>query len=70
MSPNRLVTDMRIGYAKELLVTSRYSVGEIATLSGFENVYYFSSVFKKKTGFSPTGYLASLTAKNNGEFPK
>lgn len=56
MSPVRFVTKMRIDYAKELLVTNRRSVSEIAEMCGFSNTYYFSNVFKKQTGFSPTQY--------------
>ena len=63
MSPIRLVGEMRMDRARELLITGRYSVGETATMCGFENVYYFSSAFRKKTGFSPTGYLAWLAGK-------
>ena len=56
MSLVRFVTKLRIDYAKELLVTNRRSVSEIAEMSGFSNAYYFSTVFKKQTGFSPSQY--------------
>ena len=56
MSPVRFVTKLRIDYAKELLVTNRYPVSEIAEMCGFSNAYYFSNVFKKQTGFSPSQY--------------
>lgn len=56
ITPVELVTKMKINHAKELLVTARYSMSEIANLCGFENQYYFSSVFKKTTGVSPSRY--------------
>ena len=56
MSPVRFVTKMRIDYAKELLAANRRSVSEIAEMCGFSNAYYFSNVFKKQTGFSPSQY--------------
>lgn len=56
VTPVQLVSEMRIDYAKELLVTSHYTMAEIAELCGFDNQYYFSSVFKKVTGFSPSKY--------------
>lgn len=56
MTPVRLVTKMRLDYAKELLITSHYKISEIAELCGFDNQYYFSNVFKKETGFSPSKY--------------
>lgn len=56
MSPVRFVTKMRIEYAKELLVTNRYSITQISEMCGFGDVSYFSKVFKKRTGFSPQNY--------------
>ena len=60
VSPVRQVTKMRIDYAKELLITGRYQIGKIAEMSGFENVYYFSKVFKDNVGISPKKYMQSL----------
>ena len=56
MSPVKFVTKMKIDYAKELLITNRYSITEIADMCGFDNVYYFSTVFKKQVGSSPKNY--------------
>lgn len=56
MPPVRFVTKMRIDYAKELLVTNRRSISEIAEMCGFANTYYFSGVFKRETGFAPSKY--------------
>lgn len=55
-SPVKHITRLRVEYAKELLITKRYSVSEIAEMCGFENTYYFSTVFKKSMGISPTKY--------------
>ena len=56
VSPVKYVTALRIEKAKELLITGHYTVSEIAYECGFENVYYFSNVFKKIVGVSPTAY--------------
>ena len=56
MPPSDVVLALRMEKAKELLVTGRHSVTEIAQKCGFSNVYYFSAVFKKQTGFAPTRY--------------
>lgn len=66
MSPVRFVTKMRIDYAKELLITNRRSVSEIAEICGFSNTYYFSNVFKKQTGFSPTQCYTSACIRSPG----
>ena len=60
LSPVRYVTKVRIDRAKELLVSGRHTVTEISELCGFENVYYFSSVFKKAVGVSPSEYTKRL----------
>ena len=50
-----LLTKLRIDYAKQLLTELPIGtkIYEIAELSGYSNQYYFSSVFKKETGFTP-----------------
>ena len=52
-TPNRYLTSVRIKKAKELLLNPEISIKRIAELSGFEDFYYFSKVFKKETGLSP-----------------
>ena len=54
--PQRYLTELRLRHAKELLINTSASVGEISERTGFENIYYFSKVFKKETGFSPLEY--------------
>lgn len=56
ITPVELVRKMRIDHAKELLITSRYSIAEIANLCGFEDQHYFSLVFKKVIGVPPSRY--------------
>jgi two-component system, response regulator YesN len=44
---------LRIDRAKELLRTTNLKCSEIAYQCGYNDSHYFSTVFKKKTGFSP-----------------
>ena len=55
--PVKYITRLRVERAKELLRTKRFTVSEISDMCGFENVYYFSNVFKKITGVSPRNYI-------------
>lgn len=58
-TPVEYVTRLRIDRAKKLLEGNclrHYSISEIAGLSGFEDVSYFSRVFRKQMGLSPTEY--------------
>ncbi len=47
------INQIRIDEAKRLLLTTNLSVSEVAGLSGYENISYFSTVFRKYTGMSP-----------------
>jgi AraC-like DNA-binding protein len=53
-SPYQYYLNLKINKAKELLETGAYAVKEIAHDLAFENQYYFSRLFKKKTGISPS----------------
>lgn len=57
ISPLKFINQLRIKRAKKLLKTGYYRVGESATLSGFDDMKYFSTVFKKSVGLAPTEYL-------------
>ncbi len=50
------LTDLRIAKAKELIRAGTHTFTQIATLVGYENIYYFSYQFKKQTGMSPTEF--------------
>jgi len=54
LSPSDFVKTIRLNHAMELLQSSNYSVTEISELCGFSSVGYFSTVFKKHFGKSPT----------------
>ena len=56
MGFNEYVTSLKIKEAKNLLADSTYKVYEIADMLGFESAFYFSKVFKKVEGISPTEY--------------
>ncbi len=55
-SVTEYINTMRINYAKELLETTNYRVGEVGTLCGISDPYYFSRVFNKISGVSPSDY--------------
>lgn len=61
MSPKKYITDMRIKHAASLLASGYFSVSEAAHIAGFEDEKYFSSVFKKNMGCSPSKYVYSYT---------
>ena len=50
------LTGLRIDYAKEQLIHSKKSIKEICHESGYGDPNYFSRIFKKWTGITPTEY--------------
>ncbi len=54
LSPYQYFLQMKINKAKELLGDGIYSVKEVSYKLAFQNPYYFSRLFKKKTGVSPS----------------
>jgi signal transduction histidine kinase/DNA-binding response OmpR family regulator/ligand-binding sensor domain-containing protein len=57
LSPTDFIKTVRLDYSLELLKTRKYSINEISSLCGFVNMTYFSTVFRKHFGKSPTQYL-------------
>lgn len=50
------INTMRINHAKELLETTNYRIGDVGVMSGISDPYYFSRVFNKLSGVSPSDY--------------
>ncbi len=56
MTLKQYVIDLRIRSALSSLVYSDLSIKDIAAMTGYDNVHYFTRIFKDKTGFPP-GYF-------------
>lgn len=59
-SPMQYILTIRINNAVSLLETTDYNVTEISTIVGYDNPLYFSRIFKKQKGVSPSDYRKSL----------
>lgn len=59
MSPYQYLLEMKIDKAREMLRVPEASVKEVAFRLAFDSPYYFSRLFKKKTGISPTKWIDS-----------
>jgi AraC-like DNA-binding protein len=58
-SPTAYRTRLRIGRACDLLLSGQYTVEQAAVLTGYEDAAYFSRVFKKTMGESPSQFRIS-----------
>lgn len=56
MSPTDFVRDLRVRRAQEMMRSSRLTIAEISIAVGFNDQRYFSRVFKKHTGMTPSEY--------------
>lgn len=54
------LTEIRIQKAQELLRTTNDRIETIAARVGYPDYYYFTKVYKKMTGISPTAYRKQL----------
>ena len=60
-SPNELIVSMRMKHAAKLIEQEKYNFDEIAKIVCYKNQRYFSRVFKKYHGISPSQYAAKFT---------
>lgn len=59
-TPAQYIQSLRISNAQTLLETTNYNVSEIAQILGYDDPFYFSRVFKKQSGLSPTEFRRQL----------
>jgi AraC-like DNA-binding protein len=60
MAPGQYLLQLRVDKAKMLLSDHHKTIKEIAYDLGFESAFYFSKIFKQKTGVSPEMYRKNL----------
>lgn len=56
ITPMHYILTLRITNAQNLLETTSYNITEIAEIVGYSNPLYFSRLFKKQMGISPSEY--------------
>lgn len=63
-SPMQYILGIRISNAVSLLESTDYNVTEISTIIGYDNPLYFSRIFKKQKGISPSDYRKQLSSRH------
>lgn len=61
-TPMQYILSLRITNAESLLETTEYNITEISSIIGYENPLYFSRIFKKQKGLSPSEYRKRMKA--------
>ena len=64
-TPAQYLLSLRISNAQTLLETTSYNVTEIADIVGYDNPLYFSRIFKKQVGLSPSEFRKQLLNSEN-----
>lgn len=54
VTPLKYIMTLRLDYATSLLMSGFYTVEEVSNLSGFSDPKYFSTIYKKRFGHSPS----------------
>lgn len=67
LSLRDFIKNIRLTEAARLLSEQKHSISEVAQRTGFDNVSYFTVVFKQKYGVPPSAYTKSLAATKEDE---
>lgn len=65
ITPCNLIKNARMNHARDLLTNTSASIAEVADQCGFPNWRYFSTVYKKHWGHSP-----SKEGTDNADYPR
>jgi AraC family transcriptional regulator of adaptative response / methylphosphotriester-DNA alkyltransferase methyltransferase len=65
VTPIEYIQQTRINNAKEYLIESNQAIAAIGMVVGIPNTSYFITLFKKKTGYTPTEYRQLTSGEMN-----
>lgn len=67
MTPGQMIASLRVEQAKNLLSFTSTPVGEVGALCGYPDSVYFSRVFRRQTGMTPSAYRRRVAAESPAE---
>lgn len=60
LSPMDYLIILRLNHARQLMTQTDLTLREIADAVGYQDQLYFSRIFKKRTGYTPSAYRQNL----------
>ena len=67
-TPQRYIQQRRIAEARRLLADPSLQIKQIAAMTGFEDRFYFSKVFRRMDGLTPTQFRAAVLFGRGGAY--
>lgn len=61
-SPKDYIIDYRLKMARSYMLEAEHNITEIARLAGFDDIHYFSRLFKEREGITPSEYMLKITS--------
>ena len=65
MTPTDFIIDTRLDYVCSNLLNFNINITDVVYLSGFQNMSWFYTCFKKKYGMTPKAYIAEKVRKKD-----
>lgn len=66
-TPSKYLADLRINYARQLLLNSDLPIRQIGEKVGYLDQFHFSKMFRKATGLSPSAFRNQANAAKEEE---
>ena len=70
VTPMQYILSLRISAAKNFLENTEKNISQIANAVGYDNALYFSRLFRKHTGYSPSDYRKLALNSNKTDTTK
>lgn len=59
-TPKKYISDLKLSRSRDMILSGKYNVSEIALMMGFNSVHYFSRTFTQKYKIAPSEYSKKL----------
>ena len=59
VTPKAYILYLKTERAKELLLSEKLLIKDIAVMLGYSDIYHFGKIFKAKTGYTPSEYRST-----------